>query len=74
MEQEHEYRGIKQTLCWDCANACGRCNWSQRFEPVDGWAAAYNEKYDSYCVTDCPEFERDALNGGLRRLPEKKRA
>lgn len=34
-------------ICFDCANACGNCSWSEvdpvtgriRFEPVPGWTA-----------------------------------
>lgn len=28
-----------QQLCWKCANACGGCPWSARFQPVPGWLA-----------------------------------
>lgn len=31
--------GKRDTLCWSCANACGRCSWSKKFEPVEGWEA-----------------------------------
>ena len=66
-----------QTLCWDCAKACGGCSWSDYSTrtPVEGWNATENlitirvgmlDK--SYCVHDCPEFVRDATNGGDRRI------
>lgn len=51
--------------CWDCANACGGCEWSARFEPVPGWDAIpttrtvsgkFVEK--SFSVRACPKFRR----------------
>ena len=56
----------KQTLCWNCANACGGCAWSDhwRHEPIPGWKAEKhqlrinNGLYDvSYTVHECPEFK-----------------
>ena len=29
----------QQQLCWDCASACGGCEWSDHLEPVPGWDA-----------------------------------
>lgn len=37
----------KDSLCWDCKNACGKCSWSAAdpatgellFQPVPGWTA-----------------------------------
>ena len=57
------------TICWDCKNACGGCSWSSSLIPVKGWTAipTHNCSQSSYLVTECPEFERDALNGGLKR-------
>ena len=73
----HTYTGpgwLGPTLCWDCANAVGRCCWSDRFEPVEGWDAVYDAEKDSYHVIACPLFERDAYCGGLRRMqPEERR-
>lgn len=71
MDQEGCYH---PALCWDCKNALGKCSWSQRFEPIEGWTAEYDSKKDSYHVTDCLLFERDALNGGTRRLSARKHA
>lgn len=63
---------MKQTLCWICENACGKCSWSKDFTPVDGWKAKPTEiasyttskkgirrkvSYSSYHVTECPEFK-----------------
>ena len=65
------------TLCWDCANATGGCSWSDYWEhsPVPGWIAIptklklNNETNgSSYAVISCPEFIRDAQDGGTRRL------
>lgn len=59
-------RDYKQTLCWGCANAYGRCSWSQSFTPVDGWTATptkihYNgvntESIPSFLVERCPSFK-----------------
>ena len=67
----------RATLCWDCAKACGGCRWSKKLKPVPGWTAEHFEavlysngyiKRDTYIVTACPEFERDALKGGEIRL------
>ena len=30
--------------CWDCANACGGCEWSDHLEPVPGWDATPTQK------------------------------
>lgn len=57
------------TLCWDCKNATGDCNWSRSLIPVRGWKATptYNKCQTSYIVRECPEFVRDAQGGGLKR-------
>lgn len=64
------YTRPNHTLCWDCRNACGGCSWSQYFVPVKGWKAVptYNKVSNSYIVTECPEFIRDANGGGVYRL------
>ena len=71
------------TKCWDCANANAGCEWSKEGKPVKGWIATYikangTKPYDTYFVHDCPQFKRDAYEGGTRRLKreiklEKKR-
>ena len=70
----------KHTLCWECAKATtGECCWSRGddFGPVDGWEAepvririnAKTGQYvDTFIVTKCPEFRRDAYEFGLRRM------
>lgn len=57
----------KQTICWKCARACGKCPWSDgSFTPVDGWSATptkiKNDDVitDSYIVKKCPLFISDA--------------
>lgn len=52
------------TLCWDCEKACGKCSWSKKFIPVEGWVATptkvsigENQYIDSFDVYECPEFE-----------------
>ena len=71
----------QQTLCWDCANATGGCSWSQSPDhvPVEGWTAIrrdlhnkYSDPVESYIVTACPEFKRDAVRGGAQRWDGRK--
>lgn len=56
--------------CVTCHKALGGCSWSDRFEPVNGWAAkktsrtryagaGYNYDIVSYDISYCPEFEPD---------------
>lgn len=66
----------KETLCWSCKNAVGRCSWSEvdeskktrpiKYEPVNGWVAIKTKKmhYNSYVVLSCPEFIPDDNYGG----------
>lgn len=64
----------KQTLCWSCEKACGKCSWSDgTFTPVDGWEAEPTQvltdhsyrhgkrivQMESYRVIECPEFVSD---------------
>ena len=59
--------GQAATICWNCANACGDCSWSDhwRHEPVPGWKATrvplkMNGGYETtYIVQECPEFLPD---------------
>ena len=53
--------GNSDSLCWDCKNAVGGCEWSQSFTPVDGWEAIPRtiRDEDSFCVIKCPKFEED---------------
>ena len=52
-------------LCWLCKNACGGCNWSKYFKPVDGWIAEptivkdSGGDFSSYKIHKCPEFIRE---------------
>ena len=64
-----------KTLCWDCEKSLGGCSWADKFIPVKGWTAIKTQKrqntkesIDSFDVYECPQFERDAMNGGLYRL------
>ena len=67
---------MMETLCWNCAKACGHeCPWAERFEPVQGWDAipVKSRTADSYIVISCPLFSRDerlkALdNDGVQNL------
>lgn len=55
----------KDQLCWDCAKACGGCEWSDGLDPVPGWTAKKVlrkdgwHSYTTYEITACPKFERD---------------
>ena len=64
----------KPTLCWDCANYAFGCSWSEDCVPVKGWEAVpcKGKHFDSYLVLDCPLFDRDARDGGMRRMNETK--
>ena len=56
-----KYAACPDSLCWDCKNATGGCEWSQSFTPVDGWEAIPRtiRDEDSFCVIKCPKFEED---------------
>lgn len=57
----------KSSICWDCANACGRCSWSHNFTPVKGWIVTptkfnihENKMINSYIVHKCPLFKKES--------------
>ena len=58
-------REYDKQLCWRCKNACGGCDWSKRFIPVDGWIAEQtivkdaNGDFLSYKIKKCPKFTRN---------------
>lgn len=59
----------KNTLCWECDKACGKCSWSQNFTPVLGWEATPTKVYqtkgvyqDSFLIHKCPEFKKTENN------------
>lgn len=69
--------GKNHTLCWDCEKAVGGCSWTDHWshKPVEGWVAEprrlrldNNNACTSYVVRECPEFVRDAFDGGVNRL------
>ena len=56
--------------CWDCAAACGGCEWSDHLEPVHGWDATPTSRVlkdgkggtrvaSSFVIHTCPKFRRD---------------
>ncbi len=64
----------KETLCWQCAKACGGCSWSNKaHKPVEGWTAERRDLHiqnssvpvESYVVYDCPEYASDEREHGL---------
>lgn len=62
---------MKDTLCWECENACGGCNWSRKkASPVQGWNAIRNDLVggiESYVVISCPEFVSDGKEHKIAR-------
>ena len=58
-------RKFSESICWDCANACTYCTWSEKFKPVKGWIAIPTKlntngiAYSSYNVKQCPNFLPD---------------
>lgn len=68
-------RKPKNTICWECRKATGGCSWSEYKvnRPVAGWAVMPTNinGIESYIVLECPEFERDAEPGGLKRLSRR---
>ena len=64
----------KMTICWTCANATGKCPWSEDFIPVEGWTATpvHTDDHDSFFVHKCPLYIQDALENGLLRLDGRK--
>lgn len=68
----------EHTLCWDCSNATNDvCPWVDAGMPVPGWWATPSKIKtcgicsDSYRVTKCPLFVRDADKAGLVKVPLK---
>lgn len=66
-------QGGPRSICWDCANACGKCSWSRNFTPVKGWEAIPTKiiasksfNASSYIVCACPKFDRDSTEYGLK--------
>ena len=57
-----------ETKCFSCVNACGGCNWSREFKPVDGWTVEIRlpkkqissslTHIPDYFVIECPEYEK----------------
>lgn len=58
----------RDQLCWDCANACGGCNWSARYEPVSGWDATPTERV----LSDGTGGLRVITSYEIRDFPEKR--
>lgn len=63
----------RDQLCWDCASACGGCEWSDHLKPVPGWDATPTSRVlkvggkgkggtrvaSSFVIHYCPKFRRD---------------
>ena len=56
-----KYVACPDSLCWDCKNAVGGCEWSQSFTPVDGWDTIPRtiRDDDRFCVIKYPKFVED---------------
>lgn len=65
---------MKDTICWECANACGGCSWSRKkAKPVPGWDAIRRDlsgNIESYVVISCPEFVRDNKRKNEKKPPK----
>lgn len=68
---ENQFCERKDSLCWDCQKAIGKCSWSEygKQEPVPGWTVEVTKRtervngytYDrtGMTVLACPLFEED---------------
>ena len=78
MGSNQYFKRGEPTLCWDCANACGGCSWSEKLMPVKGWKSEdtrvltqINRTVESRRIIECPEFKRDSWGNGLYRKEPK---
>ena len=66
------------TLCWNCSKATGRCRWSASLMPIKDWKVIPTRRetqygtFKSLIVVECPEFDQDAYDNGMKRLEVKK--
>lgn len=65
--QNDRHKG--NSLCWDCAKACGGCSWSARLKPVRGWQTEPRGKGND--VVYCPKFSPDAKDAGMKWIGRK---
>ena len=55
-------KDIPDTICGTCKRSAGKCSWSAKFVPIEGWKAiptkiAIGNKFDdSYAVLYCPKY------------------
>jgi hypothetical protein len=67
----HRKKRLRDTLCWFCQNAGGRCSWSSRFIPVENWRAVptyiANDNQSSFIVKGCPQFIANEIIGLNKR-------
>ena len=68
----------KETLCWECDNAVGKCSWIEDFEPIPNWDATPTKIdnndgkiLDSFLVHECPLFKPDRIFISVNRLARK---
>lgn len=59
-------KATTMSICINCKNLGGRCSWSRRYIPVEGWEAkrvkrkhAFPPHEYGYKVIRCPQFERE---------------
>ena len=60
-----------KTICWDCANATGRCPWSSKLQPIAGWQAIQVEIKTSKKDPKEPEEETEIENPKEEDAPAK---
>lgn len=55
-----------ETLCWTCDKAIGKCPWSIKFQPVDGWTAEPTiinspgfGQIKSFKIIACPMYKKE---------------
>lgn len=55
-------KDIPDTICGTCKRSAGKCSWSAKYVPVEGWEAiptkiAVDKNFDdSYAVLSCPKY------------------
>lgn len=72
---------MKETICWNCQKATGKCSWSAEGKKIKGWkatptkiksATAHHIDIDSFIVHKCPLFLKD--DPKVRRVLSKELA
>lgn len=50
--------GEKENPCWNCKKCSGKCSWSKKFIPIDGWDSRLvtNDVHITHRIYYCPEY------------------